>query len=76
MGSNMIQQEIKEILDEELVNRHARRVFFPSFFSDFSTERDAENARACVVEVLEQLTRRPMSEKVDGCDCAICEVEE
>lgn len=67
----MIQQEIKKILDEKFVNRHGRRVFFPSFFSDFHTEADAENARACVVEVLEQLIRRPLTERVEGCDCAI-----
>ncbi len=68
----MIQHEIKKILDEKFVNRHGRRVFFPTFYSDFSSERDAENARACVTEVLEQLLRRPLSEKVEGCDCAIC----
>lgn len=61
----MIQQEIKKILDEKLINRHERRVFFPSFFSDFSTEADAENARACAIEVLEQLIRRPLSEKAE-----------
>lgn len=69
----MIQREIEKILDEKLVNRHGRRVFFPTFYSDFASERDAENARACVVEVLEQLTRRPLSEKVEGCDCVICQ---
>lgn len=68
----MILKEIKEILDKKFVNRHERRVFFPSFFSDFNTEADAENARICVVEVLEQLTRRPLSEK--GCDWAKGEI--
>lgn len=64
-------EEIKEAIEQ--IKREGHRVHFPSFFSDFVSERDAENARACVVEVLEQLTRRPLSKKVEGCDCVICE---
>lgn len=58
-------EEIKEAI--EAIRRDGHRVHFPSFFSDFSTEADAENARACVVEVLEQLTRRPLTERVVAC---------